>query len=226
MRRTKQLPGRGYCQLHLDTDASLVASMLRGDQRAFERFFADYFPRVFHFAMPMLRGDPDAAKDVSQSCLIKAIRSLAQFRGDSALFSWICQICRHEVCDYLRSQRRYTQGALSIDSSLEGIHAGALLIAPAEFEPHFNQATDESQRLTRTLLNVLPERYRNALQWKYMEERSVDEVARLLGIGPIATQSLLARARKSFRATICRSNTLRDAPYELLPILQRAQDRP
>jgi len=188
-----------------DTDADLVQSMLSGDQRAFERFFANYFPRVFRFARPRLGGNLDATKDVVQSCLIKAVRSLAQFRGEAALFSWVCQICRHEVCDYLRVHRRHADVVVSIDRSREGRAACAVLESPAELNPDSSRETEESCRMTQSILSALPENYRNALQWKYVEGRSVAEVAELLGIGHTAAQSLLARARESFRDLQSRS---------------------
>jgi RNA polymerase sigma-70 factor (ECF subfamily) len=186
-------------EMALDTDANLVKSMLSGDQRAFDRFFADYFPRVFRFARPRLSGNLDATKDVVQSCLIKAVRSLAQFRGEAALFSWVCQICRHEICDYLRVHRRHANVLVSIDRSREGRAAYATLAAPAELNPDSSREIEESCRMTQSILSSLPENYRNALQWKYVEGRPVAEVAELLGTGHTAAQSLLARARESFR---------------------------
>ena len=79
---------------NLTDERELVRRMLAGDERAFGAFFDGYFPRVYRFALPRLGGDADASKDVVQATLVKAIRNLASFRGDAALFSWICQICR------------------------------------------------------------------------------------------------------------------------------------
>ena len=89
-------------------ERELVSRMLAGEERAFTLFFDTYFARVYRFALPRLNGNPDAAKDVVQATLVKAIRSLPGFRGDAALFTWLCQICRREVADFVRAQRRHS----------------------------------------------------------------------------------------------------------------------
>jgi DNA-directed RNA polymerase specialized sigma24 family protein len=57
-------------------DRALVAAMLAGDERAFTTFFETYFPRVYRFALPRMNRNADAAKDVVQSTLIKAMRAM------------------------------------------------------------------------------------------------------------------------------------------------------
>src|SRR5678815_3570206 len=143
----------------LNEDQQLVQRVLAGEERAFDAFFGEYFPRLYRFALPRLSRDEDLAKDVVQATLIKALRGLAGFRGDSALFTWLCQICRREIVDQLRELRRI-------------VHA---------------------------VLDRLPARYGEALELKYIEERSVEEIGDRLGIGHTAAQSLLARARVAFR---------------------------
>ena len=56
-------------------DRQLVQRMRSGDERAFDEFFAAYFPRLFHFAVRRL-GNEDAAEDVVQAALIIATRKI------------------------------------------------------------------------------------------------------------------------------------------------------
>ena len=65
------------------SDPQLIRRMLAGDERAFEAFFNSYFPRVYRFALPRLNGDVDAAREIVQITLEKAIRKLGTFRGES-----------------------------------------------------------------------------------------------------------------------------------------------
>jgi RNA polymerase sigma-70 factor (ECF subfamily) len=60
----------------------------------------------------------------------------------------------------------------------------------------------ETARLVRSLLDRLPSRYGDVLEWKYVEGLSVDEIGAELGIGHTAAQSLLARARVAFREAL------------------------
>ena len=78
----------------LADESELVKRMLAGDQRAFDAFFDGHFARLYRFALPRLGGDPAAAREVVQATLGKAMRKLAHFRGEAAIFTWLCQICR------------------------------------------------------------------------------------------------------------------------------------
>ena len=57
----------------------------------------------------------------------------------------------------------------------------------------------EVARLVQVTLDSLPERYGDALEWKYIQGWSVDEIAGKLGVGPKAVESMLTRARQAFR---------------------------
>lgn len=184
------------------SDQALVRSMLAGNEQGFRLFFETYFPRVYRFALPRLGGDVDATKEVVQAALAKAMRALAKFRGDSALFSWLCQICRHEIVDHLRARKRFSDRVVLIDDSPELQAALDAVAAPAELEPASKYDEEETRRLVQSVLDRLPARYGDVLEWKYVEGRSVEEIGDLLGVGHTAAQSLLARARVAFREAV------------------------
>lgn len=186
----------------MESDAELVRRMLEGDERAFNTFFDAYFPRVYRFALPRLGREEDAAKDVVQATLTKAIRNLGQYRGDAALFTWICQICRHEVVDYLRAHHRRNDRIVLIEDSPEVRAALESVEAPDSDNPVASLDRAETARLVRSLLDRLPSRYGDVLEWKYVEGKSVEEIGAELGIGHTAAQSMLARARTAFREAL------------------------
>jgi RNA polymerase sigma-70 factor, ECF subfamily len=184
------------------TDATLIAAMLAGDEAAFRAFFEAYFPRVYRFALPRLGNDAEACKEVVQSTLVKAMRALASFRGEAALFSWLCQICRRQIADYLRAHKRHHQNVVLIDDTPGLREALESIAAPASDEPLQGYGTAETRRLVQSVLDRLPSRYGDVLEWKYIEGRSVEEIGALLGVGQTAAQSLLARARVAFREAL------------------------
>lgn len=183
----------------LTEPADLVPAMLKGDEQAFTRFFNAYFPRVYRFALPRLNGDAEAAADVVQATLVKAMRKLADFRGEASLFTWVCQICRHEVVDYLRREGRHSSRVVLLEDSLEVRSAVEAIAGPEMLEPVHQHSQAEVRRLVRSVLDRLPPRYGDALEMKYVEGLSVEDIASRLGIGATAAQSLLARARVAFR---------------------------
>jgi RNA polymerase sigma-70 factor (ECF subfamily) len=182
-----------------DDDRLLVKAMLAGDERAFRTFFEMYFPRVYRFALPRLNRNEDTAKDVVQETMIKAIRKIGDWRGDASLFTWMCQICRREIADHVRSQRRHSSRIVMIEDSEEVRAALESIEAPAADDPLRRADSAEMKRLVQAVLDRLPGRYGDALEWKYVEGHSVEEIGERLGIGQTAAQSLLARARVAFR---------------------------
>ena len=183
-------------------ETELIRRMLAGEERAFNTFFDNYFPRVYRFALPRLGGDVDAAQEVVQTTLIKAIRSLSSYRGDAALFTWICQICRRQIVDYLRAHRRMSERVVMIEDSPEMRAVFEAIEAPDESNPGHSYGRAETRQLIQTVLDRLPARYGDVLEWKYVEGRTVEEIGELLGVGHAAAQSLLARARTAFREAL------------------------
>jgi RNA polymerase sigma-70 factor (ECF subfamily) len=184
------------------TDAALVRAMLAGDESAFRHFFATYFPRICRFALPRLARDVEATKEVVQASLTKAVRSLASYRSDAALFTWLCQICRYQIVDYLRANKRRSDRIVLIEDHPELRAALESLEAPAEDQPLQRLDRAQTRALVQAVLDRLPARYGDVLEWKYIDGRSVDEIGDLLGVGGIAAQSILARARTAFREAL------------------------
>ena len=92
--------------LETHVDKRLVARMLEGEEVAFRTFFSTYFPRLLRFALYRLHGDEALAEDVAQSALGKAMDKLETYRGEAALYSWLCTFCRHEIGAALKRTQR------------------------------------------------------------------------------------------------------------------------
>src|SRR5688572_10009006 len=175
--------------------------MLAGDERAFDAFFEAYFGHVYRFALPRLDGDSDSTREVVLAKLTKVMRKLSQFRGESTLFTWICQVCRHEIVNHIRARRR-SRHVVLIDDDPELRKVIDSIEAPDEFDVTSGIGRTETLNLISVVLDRLPVNYGNALEWKYLEGRSVKEIGERLGIGTAAAQSVLARARVAFREAL------------------------
>jgi RNA polymerase sigma-70 factor, ECF subfamily len=181
-----------------EEDRALVARMRAGDQRAFDEFVNASAPRLMAFVARRSALDAASLEDVVQSALIKAIRNLASYRCEAALFTWLTEICRHELVDVQRKAARRPR-QLSLDESAATRLAVAELRVPEHQEPAATLDAAIRGAAVMQVLASLPERYCRALEAKYGDGLSVDEIARELGLTMIATQSLLARAREAFR---------------------------
>jgi RNA polymerase sigma-70 factor (ECF subfamily) len=179
------------------SDLALARRVAGGDEAAAEEFFTEYFSRLYRFAYARL-GNPDAAEDVVQSTLIRAARKLHTYRGEAALFTWLCTMCRHEVCVWLEKNRRAGVTALADDDPdvRAALEAAAALAAA---DPEREAGRRELARMVQLTLDQLPNRYGEVLEWRYIQGLGVDEIARRLGTGYKAAESLLTRARHAFR---------------------------
>lgn len=187
-------------ELHHSEDKQLVKKLIAGNEEAFVAFFNDYFPRLYRFAMTRLKDDEEDIKDIIQTTLTNAIRSMDTYRGEAALFSWLCQICRNEINGHLRRKNRDEVLVAEDGSELRGILE--TLAAPEVYEPRYNSEKEEIKRMVQVILDYLPPKYGNALEWKYIEGCSVNEIAEKLLVTPLAAQSILSRARVAFRDAI------------------------
>lgn len=180
-------------------DKALVKRMLAGQEPAFEEFFSSYFPALFRFALTRLGQDADLAEEIVQATLAKAIQKLSTYRGEAALFTWLCTFCRHEVSGHFERRSRAPEELRLAEDSPEIRAALESLAAVESEEPEAALRRSEIKRLVQVTLDTLPPRYGSALEWKYIEGLSVKEIAERLGLGPKAAESLLTRARKAFR---------------------------
>jgi RNA polymerase sigma-70 factor (ECF subfamily) len=180
-----------------ETDRALVARMCAGDQRAFEEFFNASAPRLVAFAARRSALDSASLEDVVQNSLIKAVRNLASYRGEAALFTWLTQICHHELADaHRKAARRPAHVSLDEPTTAQLVEQ---LLAPERREPAAELEVEMQRTEVMQVLDSLPEHYACALEAKYGDGLSVEEIARQLGLTVVATQSLLARARQTFR---------------------------
>jgi len=183
--------------IYLD-DKRLVKQLLANDEQAFDRFFSDNFARLYRFALTRLPDDPDGTREVVQIALTKAIAKLHTYRGESALFTWLCAITRNEMSDWLARQGRYRQHIVLTEDFPEIQAAVDSFQAPQSDNPEQEYQRAELVRLIQVALDRLPPKYGNVLEWKYIEGYSVNEIAAKLELGNEATQSLLARAKRAF----------------------------
>jgi RNA polymerase sigma-70 factor (ECF subfamily) len=182
-------------------DRAVARRILGGDEGAFQDLFDRFFPRLYRFVLARVGHDPDTARNIVQQTFCNAIGQLDSYRGEAALYTWFCQICRNVLTDYFRSKGRARNVTLLEDHP----NARAILeslAAPVSDEPETGVWRDQVHRIVEATLDSLPGHYGEVLEWKYIEGLSVAEIASRLDVGAKAAESLLTRAREAFRDAI------------------------
>jgi RNA polymerase sigma-70 factor (ECF subfamily) len=172
--------------------------MLAGEEAAFASFFDAVYPALYRFALARLAGDADAAGDVAQMTICKAIAKLHTYRGEAALLTWVCVFCRREIYARHRQQAGrvhvpFAEDEPEVRAALESLrHA-------ADDDPGASLDRRSLAAFVQRVLDHLPAHYADALEWKYIDDLPVQAIATRLGLGAKAAESLLTRARAAFR---------------------------
>lgn len=195
-----------------DEDRRRVRAVLAGDAAAFDAFFQEYFPRVYRFVLPRVEYSVADAQDLCQETLLRALRRLDSYRGEAALFSWICQIAANQVADFWQGRRRDGAHVVFADDDPDVQAVLATLQASESASPEAHRYNTEIPRLVQATLDNLPGRFGDALEWKYLDGLSVADIAQRLQVSTGAAQSVLQRARAAFREafTALGDATIRD----------------
>ncbi len=183
-------------------DKAIARRILAGDEQSFRDLFDRYFPRLYRYAVVRLDGDREAARDVVQQTFCKAIEKLDSYRGEAALYAWFTRICRNTLIDYCRSRNRELQKIRPLEDRSEIQAVLDTIAGPDSEEPETQARRRDTKRLVQAVLDRLPAKYGDVLEWKYAQGLSVKEIAARLAMNPKAAESLLTRARVAFREAI------------------------
>lgn len=186
----------------VQTDLELAQQLIKGNEKVFNQFFADYYPKLFRFIMSRVNHDRDIADDFAQQTMCKAIDKMQSYRGEAALFTWVCQISRSLIyADSLKQQRR-CKTVIPLAESSDARDILDTIAMNENQQPENISVNTELSDLISEVLDSLPNKYGDILEWKYVEQLSVDEIAGKLNTSMTSVQSSLARARKSFKVVI------------------------
>jgi RNA polymerase sigma-70 factor, ECF subfamily len=167
------------------SDGDAVRLARQGVPSAFDALVTRYQGRIFNLAYRLLRNREDA-EDITQEAFLRAFRALPRLRDEGAFVHWLGRIAANLCASHLRSRGRRSE--VVTDPLLLGDD-------PAAPGP---TTTEEAQAVAHALVR-LPAKHRLALTAFYLEGRSYQEAARLLGV-PVATlKTRLYRGRRQLR---------------------------
>jgi len=166
------------------SDAELLRRHVAGDSDAFGELFRRHRDRLWAVALRTVC-DPEEAADALQDAMVSAFRRAADFRGDSAVTTWLHRIVVNASLDRLR--RRAVRPAMSAgdEQAFE-----ALLVHDPD-----PARTADTRLDVDAALRILPPAQRAALVVVDMLGFSVADAAAILGTSPGTVKSRCARAR-------------------------------
>jgi RNA polymerase sigma-70 factor (ECF subfamily) len=165
-------------------DSELLRLIQARDRTALETLYQRCLPSVWRYVSARTSGDSHAAEDIVSETFLAAVRGAATFVPESGTVTgWLIGIARHKLADRGRAVQRADRASTPHEPRQEA--------SPCE-------AVDSREQVL-VALERMPDEERQVLEWKYLEEVSVAEIALRLGRTEKAVEALLYRARRSFR---------------------------
>ena len=166
------------------SDTELIGRIAKQDQSAVEVLFARYQVRVFRFILRKVRSEA-VAEELTNEVFMEVWRNAARFEGRSSLSSWILGIAHNRSISSLRKRR---------ESELDEDAAGA--IADNADDPEVSAQKSDKGALLRACMERLSDEHRTIVDLVYYHEKSIAEVAEIVGIPQNTVKTRMFYARK------------------------------
>ena len=176
-------------------DRALADAVLANRPGAFERLVREYQGLCWHIIQRMVR-NPEDARELCQDTFLRVHQCLHQYRGESALKSWIGRVAWTIALRHLQHKR-----IPLVDNADTG--EGSLLDNVGDgFDLEAACADEETMRHLHEAIESLPPLQRTLLTLYYLEETSIPEIARITGLASGTIKSHLFRSRLRLRGTL------------------------
>ena len=166
------------------SDEVLIARIAGGDQLAMQVLFARHHVRVFRFIVRLVRNDA-TAEDLISEVFLEIWRNAGKFEGRSAVSTWMLSIARFKALSALRKR---TEDELDDET--------AAAIEDQADDPEVTVAKKDKGAALRDCLNALSAEHREVIDLVYYHEKSVEDVAKIVGIPEATVKTRMFYARK------------------------------
>ncbi len=169
------------------SDAALVAKSINGSGKAF-RLLVERYGAVVYSVVRGILGNHHDVEDTVQEVFIKVYGGLPSYRGDAKLSTWIYRIARNHALN-VRARPDHPHRPIEEAHHIQSPGAG-----PAE-----TYRRTEVRRSIEELLARLDERYRVALELRYMADRSYAEIAVIMDLPVGTVKTYIHRGKLSLK---------------------------
>jgi RNA polymerase sigma-70 factor, ECF subfamily len=179
-------------------ELALIERVCNGEKELFYDLVKPYQRAVFLAAMSLVQNTSDA-EEIAQEALMKAFKHLSSFRRESKFSTWLIQIAINEARMKLRKDRRHLYESLDeTNDNDEGDYMPRDLADWREVPSEALERQELRAALQRAIAS-LGEKYRQVLMLRDVQQLSITETAKALGITEASVKTRLLRARLQMR---------------------------
>jgi len=166
------------------SDEVLIARIAGGDRLAMQVLFARHHVRVYRFVLRLVRNEA-TAEDLISDVFLDVWRQAGKFEGRSAVSTWMLSIARFKT---LSALRRRPEQELDDETAEQ--------IEDQSDDPEVALAKKDKAAVLRQALSKLSAEHREIVDLVYYHEKSVEEVAGIVGIPEATVKTRMFYARK------------------------------
>jgi RNA polymerase sigma-70 factor (ECF subfamily) len=171
------------------SDETLIRAIAAGDRRAMQALYARYSVRIYRFVL-RLTNDRSLAEDIASEVFIDVWRGAEGFKVKSQVSTWMLAIARHKALSALRRR------------SDERLDENATAIADPADDAETTVDKRDRSALVQHCLSQLSALHREVLDLVYYHEKSVDEVAEIVGAPANTVRTRMFYARKRMQTLL------------------------
>jgi RNA polymerase sigma-70 factor (ECF subfamily) len=177
---------RTWSKRHDHSDEALVEKVASGNRLAMQVLFARHHARVYRFILRLVRNDA-LAEDLTSEVFLSVWRQAQRFEARSAVTTWLLAIARYKALAELRRRPEASADEESAETS-----------DPAD-DPEVAFQAKHRGEILRQCLTQLSREHREIIDLVYYHEKSVQEVAEIIGIpaNTVKTRMFYARRKLS-----------------------------
>ena len=182
-------------------ETQFIERLRAGEAAAFDRLVNERSADIYAL-LYRLTEDPEEARDLTQETFLQAFRSIAHFRGDADLRTWLYRIAVNQARNRWRWWRRRRRGAtVSLDATDEAheLSLASRLVDEGAEDPEARTLAHEREEILLAAVRTLARPYREAVVLRDVEGLSYEEVAAALDISVGTVKSRLSRGRTELR---------------------------
>ena len=172
-------------------DDHWVVLAVRGEKKAYSELTQKYQKPLYFHVRKMIRNS-DFADDLVQDIFLKAFKSLKNYKNDYAFSTWLYRIATNHTIDYLRKKKLETLSIHANDS--DDTHA-TIQLADEDSFTDVPMIRRERKNKVHEAIGQLPEKYREVILKRHIEEKSYQEIAEEMDIPLGTVKAHIFRAR-------------------------------
>jgi RNA polymerase sigma-70 factor (ECF subfamily) len=188
-------------QIETVPDADLIDRVLRKDEAATRALMQRYNRRLYRLARSVVRDDGEA-EDVLQEAYLRAFTSLADFRGDASLSTWLTRIVINEALQRIRRPTDVPVPNIVEDVERRGAEVIPFPASQANIDPEHAMAQRQLCQLVERAIDELPTDFRTILIARIIEGMSVEDTAAAFDLQAETVKTRLHRARRLLKEAL------------------------